>query len=246
MLLIQKPFGGATVSDPNSGNINRFLENILVEVTALNYKQMMHEAIFVKEARLLDPPLRANERILSGLFGNAISTVAERSRPEVRIERVGQDGRIDYLAWYANRAFSIELKSESMSFESNSKELPNKIASKWKSVVKQAKDAQTCLRKRNKDDAIRYPNPVSISLMTVIAKRVANKEKAEKFNTNIDNEGLQFLTLLSKLEPTPQFKALYTFPQEFRCFARTSKGQPVEKDIYTPFVAFIARSNVNK
>lgn len=205
MLTIIKPFSGATVNDPSSGDSNRFLENILVEVTAENYKQMMHESIFLNKAGpadlagLIDPPLRGNERILSGLFGNAISMIAERARPEVRIDRgeIGKGsyedlkndneddledesdgerkrvGRIDYLAWYARRTFAIELKAAFMNCESNA--LNVRIQKRWGKVVEQSAIAQTWLRKCNKEDSIRYPNPVSLSLMAVIAKRAVTE-----------------------------------------------------------------------
>jgi len=276
MLTIIKPFTGTTVKDTSSGDSNRFLGNILVEVTAENYKQMMHEAIFLKDAGvtdltgILDPPLRANERILSGLFGNAISMIAERSRPEVRIDRgeiaeeryeelkndIEDDqgdepdggrnraGRIDYLAWYAKRTFAIELKAAFMNCESNL--LTAKIKKRWGVVVEQAAMAQTWLRKRNKEDSIRYPNPVSISLMAVIAKRAVNVKKVKELDKGVESYGKDFLGALSKLVPKPQFQALYTFPAEFRCLAPRKHGKPVDGNmIYTPFVAFIARSNVN-
>lgn len=276
MLTLIKPFSGFTVSDPFSGDSNRFLENILVEVTAENYKQMMHEAIFLKGAGvtdltgLLDPPLRANERILSGLFGNAIAMIAERSRPEVRIDRGeiveeryvelkndiednlddesdggrNRVGRIDYLAWYAKRTFAIELKAAFMNCESN--QLTIKLQKRWQTVVGQAVRAQTWLRKRNKEDSVRYPNPVSISLMAVIAKRAVNEKKVTELDMEIGSYEEDFLAALSKLDPKPQFHALYTFPAEFRCLAPRKHGKPVDGNmIYTPFVAFIARSNVN-
>jgi hypothetical protein len=52
MMKIAKYFSGVTVKDPRSGDTNRYLENILVEVTAENYKQMMHEVIFLRKSGL--------------------------------------------------------------------------------------------------------------------------------------------------------------------------------------------------
>jgi hypothetical protein len=216
---------------------------------------------------LIDPPLRANERILSGLFGNAIAAISERSRPEVRIDRVEDNfetlkndtvddsedesgncklhvGRIDYLAWYANRTFAIELKSAFMNCETNI--INDKLKKRWKKVVEQAAKAQTWLRKRNKEESLRYPNPLSVSIMTVIAKRVASKEKVAEFDSEISNFEDSFIKELSQLEPKPQFLALYTFPKEFRCLAPRKHGKPVDGNmIYTPFIAFVVRSNVN-
>lgn len=264
MLEIEQYFNGSATSDSAAGDANIFLQNVLVEVIAENYKQMLYEWIFLehhKNGRLLDPPIRANERVMSGLFGNAISAIAERSRPEVRIDKFDlqtqdiQDqeaesnnlaqskvGRIDYLAWYSSRTFGIELKMVGMNCESC--EVSQRVENKWKTVVTQAKDAQNWLRERQRDDKIRYPNPISIGLMVVVGRRAINSQ-TDQLDKKKNEKRQEFLDSLKTLRPRPQFIASYNFPEEFSKPARIVHGAPGSNEIFIPFIAFIARSVVN-
>jgi hypothetical protein len=267
MLEIHKPFKGKTTTDSPSGNTNIFLRNILVEAVAENYKQMLHEWLFLsdhKDERLLDPPIRANERVMSGLFGSAITAIAERSRPEVRIDRgdiQAQDqadsanededtepkkaskvGRIDYLAWYAQRTFAIELKMGSMNCDSCA--INDNVKNKWGNCVDQAANAQAWLRLRQKEDRQRYPNPISLALMVVVGRRslAGNSDIEGKI---VEKRDSFTNALLQDLKPHPQFGASYTFPEDFRRLSKRRHGAPSNGQVYVPFIAFIARSAVN-
>lgn len=248
-----------------SGDVNTFLKRVLIEAVAENYKQMLYEHLANAEGPSpLDPPIRANERIMSGLFGNAISVVADRSRPEARIDRdetqadpeiespKSKAGRVDYLAWYGKRTFAIELKMSYM--DCTSSELRMKVKKPWTTLVKQTRDAQNCLIKRNEDDSARYPDPISVGLMVVVGKHALSKNnKQATLDLKLEDHLKEFKSSLLNLtvindqnedtstDTAPQFVATYIFPEDFRSQARRKKGVATNAEVYIPFLAFVAR-----
>lgn len=282
MLKIYKELAGKRAISPEWGDANGFLQSVLVEVATENYRQLMFESLALApsnevDAQLhLDPPLRANERVISGLFATAIGRIAPRSRPEARIDRtewqaatdalsddtLGGDGnttkagRVDYLAWYGQRIFAIELKAAAMNCEKP--QLTETVCRRWDTSVKQARSAQTHLRQLQILDPVRYPDPVSLALMVVIGRRAmstSNEEdgeagksgKKETLDAGIEEMESRFMESFKGLETPPTFRALYTFPQEFRQLAPRKEGRAVAnrgKSIYTPFVAFLAKASV--
>jgi hypothetical protein len=282
MLKIYKELAGKRASSPEWGDANGFLQSVLVEVATENYRQLMFESLALApsnetEVQLhLDPPLRANERVISGLFATAIGRIAPRSRPEARIDRtewqtsvealsddtLGGDGattktgRVDYLAWYGQRIFAVELKAAAMNCERS--EVTKTVSERWNKVVKQARSAQTHLRRLQLVDPVRYPEPVSLALMVVIGRRaisassgeddgVAQSSKKEVLDEGIEAMESCFMESFKGLKTPPTFRALYTFPQEFRQLAPRKEGRAVvnkSHSIYTPFVAFLGKALV--
>lgn len=252
-----------------AGDINGFLRNVLVEVATENYRQLMYEVLWQADSAsetsiYLDPPLRANERILSGLFANAIAKVAPRSRPEARInriERIEEDqtndvetesppdraGRIDYLAWYGNRLVGVELKAATINCDSPAVTLT--LQRRWDNVVEQAASAQQHLRKLQRTDKARYANPVSLALMVIIGRRTMSEDVALNWDgKKVATKHSEFTKALIGMAKRPQFVATYTFPEEFRMLARRKKGNidhSKEGGVFTPFVGFVARIAVN-
>jgi hypothetical protein len=272
LLQIIKNFKGQSANNSDVGDLNRFLRDVLVEVAGENYRQTMYEMMEVtswgdQEGRFdLDPPLRANERVMSGLFATAISRVASRSRSEVRIDRPERDqsidamenedegdalsgtnhGRVDFLAWYGNRVIGIELKMAGMNCESPV--LTEQVKRRWNKAVDQARTAQDYLRARQKDDATRYAAPISLALMVIVGRRSTGRSNFPTLNNELVSMQNASADALTGLAPKPEFQALYTFPEEFRGVVPRRKGvaAPMEgKAIYTPFVSFIAKSAVN-
>ncbi len=272
MLRVIKPFSGKTASNSDVGDLNDFLRDVLVEVAGENYRQTMYEAMALASPdgrRIqydLDPPLRANERIMSGLFATAISRVALRSRTEARIDRPERDtnldalehdlqgngtlmtrgGRVDYLAWYGSRVIGVELKMASMNCETP--KVTRSIEKRWDTAVDQARTVQTCLRARQKEDGHRYPNPISVALMVIVGRRSINMKDFDVVNRDIGGMEDTTLEMLASLTPRPAFVATYTFPEEFRALAPRRKGKEAPKQgraIYTPFISFIAKPVVN-
>ncbi len=260
------PFGGSAATHDKSGNLNNFIENVLVEVVTENYRQLMSEAIIRSEgddgAMQLDPPLRANERILSGLFSNAISRVAPRSRPEARIDRIRRPaddensddndspssaGRVDYLAWYGNRVVAVELKAGRVNVKNPT--VTSKLQERWNGVNDQAQTAQTTLRARQKEDRRAYPSPISMALMVVVAQSKVSLEEADLLDNGVVGLRDGLAGVVGGLNKRPQFIATYTFPPEFRRFALRERGvvkREENKCSYIPFVSFMGRVAVNK
>lgn len=272
MLRVIQLFEGSAARNSDAGDLNDFLRDVLVEVAGENYRQTMYEAMALASfdgrgiQYDLDPPLRANERVMSGLFATAISRVALRSRTEARIDRPERDsnvdalerdiqsdgkstkrnGRVDYLAWYGKRVIGIELKMATMSCAAP--KITSTIKRRWGTVVGQAKTAQICLRDRQREDRRRYPNPISVALMVIVGRRRIDMDDFEEVNWDIEAMEDLSLNALAGLAPPPAFVATYTFPEEFRALAPRHKGKEAPKDgsvIYTPFVSFIAKLAVN-
>lgn len=272
MLQIIKSFKGQSANNSDVGDLNRFLREVLVEVAGENYRQTMYEMMEVtswgdQEGRFdLDPPLRANERVMSGLFATAISRVASRSRTEVRIDRPEREqsidamenedegdlapgtnhGRVDFLAWYGSRVIGIELKMVGMNCESPV--LTEQVKRRWDKAIGQARTAQDYLRARQREDAIRYGAPISLALMVIVGRRNTSRDNFPSLNSELESMQNESVEVLNGLAPKPEFQALYTFPEEFRGVVPRRKGVATPKDgraIYTPFVSFIAKPAVN-
>jgi hypothetical protein len=272
MLEIVKSFQGRTASNAEAGDLNEFLRDVLVEAAGENYRQTMYEAMALakkdrkKQTLELDPPLRANERVMSGLFATAISRSSLRSRSEVRIDRreldltadaldpdddvevspVANHGRVDYLAWYGSRVVGIELKMSSINCQKPA--LSRQIIERWERVSTQAQTAQDYLRARQREDKARYPSPVSLSLMVVVGRRAVKLENIGTLNKLVPTMRDHAIQTLSQLENRPGFVASYTFPEEFRVLVRRRSGVALasgDSAIFTPFVIFLAKPAVN-
>jgi len=263
MLIVHEKFKRKTATDRDFGDINDFLLNLLIEVVTENYRQTLHEHLWENEDGLrsqihLDPPLRANERVISGLFSQAISKASSRSRPEARINRTERGseedfddsssaGRIDYLAWTNGRAVGVELKSGLMNYSSNAPTLM--LQKRWENVWRQAQEAQNYLREISKEDGRAYPSPVTIALMVVLGTKNIKRCDISKVADEVDAKQEDFVEALKKMsDPKPQFIATYTFPEEFRGVSRRKRGIAKFNDeecAYTPYVGFIGRVAIN-
>ncbi|WP_124830922.1 MULTISPECIES: hypothetical protein [Burkholderia] len=124
--------------------------------------------------------------------------------------------------------------------------LTERIGSRWKKVVDQAKTVQNCLRDRQRDDRGRYPSPVSLALMVLVGHRKTNIKNIGDLNESTDDK--KAVDVVANLSPRPTFIATYTFPNEFRQLVPRRQGKEAPKDgsvMYTPFVLFIARPSIN-
>lgn len=274
MLKIHRTFRGKTAQDAEKGNANELLQRILIEVVTENYRQMMFEyqalePEFKQDAlTLLDPPLRANEKVISGLFSNAIARIAPRSRPEARIDRSEiliasemankeddfsdgnppkkiKHGRVDYLAWYSNRVFAIELKSAPMNCENP--KATEAIKNRWRDVTQQTKGVQKHLKNLVSSDRSRYPSPISIGIMVIVGRRSINR-KSESISAVSEDKFIQILVDELKGIQMPSFQATYTFPENINKLIPRKKGRPDPKNqrlIYTPYIAFLGYSSVS-
>jgi hypothetical protein len=237
--------------------VGEFMRSVFIEVATENYRQLMQESMDLDEDEPLDPPLRANERVMSGLFANAISKVSARSRPEARVDRELDDdpdaeneegknskaGRVDYLAWYGNKTIAVELKVAGINW--SSPKITAIAKKRWKGVVGQANTAKNALDKRSNEDKNRYPNPSSIGLLVLVARSAKvtenmNEEEIEKARVQVIEE---IKTEIKNDDSfNPEIISTYTFPSEFRDFIKKRKGKEnIDKKISsTPFVVFLA------
>lgn len=275
MLQIFKDFPKTGVGKKAPGNVSWFVKSVLIEVVAENYRHLMHESVGVEVTKsdehlhLFSPPLRSRERIISGIFATAISRVAPRSYPEYRVDRRLEDevgagdedadldetetecrtkaGRVDYLSFFHDRVIACELKSgfaNADKVDGKKGCITEQLRRRWGKVVGQAASAHQHLTKFPDD----YPNPVSLALLTVGARRVRLKSPdgaapVEKdFARNFANS--LSLHLSDKKESPPEFVAVYTFPEEFRRFVRLKRGQKQiddKSEFFMPAIAFAVR-----
>ncbi len=244
-----------------SNGTGEFLKSVLIEVATENYRQLMQENMSLGDIPL-DPPLKASERIMSGLFANAISKVSARSRPEARIDREkecdndpdadevdekkSKAGRVDFLAWHGNRTIAIELKVAGINW--SDPQITIQARNRWNKVVDQATTARKALMERSREDKSRYPNIESIGLMVLVtrspkkAEHLNKEEIVVKIQETITEIKKNLVTETNEKLIRPDFIATYTFPSEFRDFIKKRRGKENAdgKISSTPFVIFMA------
>lgn len=194
MLTVMKRVNLKLATDPARGNVQTFLERLLVEVTAANYRYFLNELLVVgtgaprdeKPEHMCWPPLLANERQVSGLFASALSTLCPISRPEHSISRTlryreGDDGeatrggRIDFLATYGNRDIALELKRLPISSIGEAEE-KQVLVDRWSEVSTQSKEALAHMRAERDT----YLAPVSIGLLVVRVSRKVTSARSHE------------------------------------------------------------------
>ncbi len=263
MLRIVKGITGADSKDSQTQLVEAFLCAVLIEVVAENYRYLMHETAFSKqiqadESTVVDPPLRANERVLSGLFATAISRVSPRSRPEVRVDRLLEDdecedaesengsaaegrdlspGRVDYLAWYSDSTIAVELKVVHANIDN--RDTTRLMQKRWDAVNVQARSAQNFLRQNNQ-----YPKPSAIALLVIVGRRaMADIQRIESRKQGFVEE-IESLNGLIAETLKPAWQVNYIVPHEFRASRRKRKGNTIGGVVYTPVISFIANPHL--
>lgn len=223
--------------DTAKGNVQTFLERLLVEVVAGNYRHFLHEYVVLADAAKRPPrpeydcwpPLLAQERQVSGLFAGALSSVCPVSRPEEAIRRIaarGDDdaaadsksavdssGRIDFMALYASRHIGLEIKRHSIS-SATDREHVEGLKTKWKAVSRQAK--QVLGHMRDFEDV--YLNPVTVGLLVIrVSRKVRSGADLETARVEALTEMASAVELVDKTLK-PRFLALYEPPREMQSF----------------------------
>lgn len=128
MLDITKRITLKGATNAAAGDVQVYLEQLLVEVIAANYRQFLSEKTErirkngIKNAKYSCwPPLFANERQVSGIFASGLnamcpSTLAEHKihrdleRSDEQNELLGKAGRVDFMSSFGNRYIGLELK----------------------------------------------------------------------------------------------------------------------------------------
>jgi hypothetical protein len=190
MLITLRDIQLKRATDHERGNVQQFLDRLLVEVVSENYRYFLaqHLAQGLPPEDLPEaycwPPLLSNERQVSGLFAIGLSRVCPISIPEHSITRASRSltdndagsakrkGRIDFLAYFSNRNIAIELKRCPISTLGEAREKTG-LTNLWKTVESQSKEALVHMRSLRDG----YDSPVSIGLMVV---RVSRKVTARR------------------------------------------------------------------
>lgn len=229
--------------DAERGNVQAFLERLMIEVASENYRYFLSEHLAYRESIQQDanvycwPPLFANERQVTGLFAIGLSRVCPVSIPEYPIRRAAvprdeedaeakvRGGRIDYLAYYANRHIALELKRCPISTIGNASE--NKgLKHHWDTVSKQAQEALGHMREQ-KD----FDSPVSVGLLVIRpSRKVTTRKVAEEARMSAVESLTNVVQEVQKLT-SADFLAYYSPPAEMQ----VSYGWGKSKDQYRVF-----------
>lgn len=181
-------------TDHERGNVQQFLNRLLVEVVSENYRYFLTEHL--SQGLLPEenpetycwPPLLSNERQVSGLFAIGLSRVSPISLPEHPIARSNKalidaeteaskrKGRIDFLAYFGNRNIALELKRCPISTLGDARDKTG-LSNMWGAVESQSKEA--LVHMRNKRGS--YDSPVSIGLLVVrVGRKVTARQDLEQ------------------------------------------------------------------
>jgi hypothetical protein len=235
MLTVTRPVARPRATNPQYGNIETFLERLLVEVVAGNYRHFLHERVAFsarpgneskRPEELCWPPLLAIERQVSGLFFSALSSVCPVSRPEQRVRRPilakgrkapkESAGRIDFAALYGSRHIGLELKQIPISsLKAGSKQGADDLrgmAAKWKKVSHQASTALQYMR----DYPLEYHHPITIGLLVI---RVSRKVSSRRDPNELQRElSAQLPEIVGSVQSSikPDFLAYYQPPPEMQ------------------------------
>jgi hypothetical protein len=244
MLTVVSEVSLKRATSPERGNVQLFLERLLVEVASENYRYFLSEHLSFRRLREPEthvfcwPPLLANERQVSGLFAVGLSRVCPVSRPEHPITRAqsrreGQDdlpqsrsGRIDFIATYGQRQIALELKRCPIATIGNPSTKAG-LSSQWATVSSQAAQALSYMR----SERTVYDFPVSVGLLVIrVSRKVTSKREVEAVREAEAKLLPSIATSVKKLT-SADFLAYHTLPTEMQ----VSYGWGVNEDQYRVF-----------
>jgi len=206
MLITLKDIQLKRATDHERGNVQQFLDRLLIEVVSENYRYFLAEHLAHglppedSPETYCWPPLLSSERQVSGLFSAGISRVCPISMPEHSITRTSKSlsdsetksakrkGRIDFLAYFGNRNIAIELKRCPISTLGDARDKQG-LTKLWQVVESQSKEALVHMREQRES----YVSPVSIGLMVV---RVSRKVTARR---ELDAERVKAMSALPEV-----------------------------------------------
>jgi hypothetical protein len=170
MLIIEKSIDGKLATAPEKGNVQTFLERLLVEVISENYRHFLNERLIRDNPGKCWPPLFSNEQQFSSFFATGLSRFCPVSWAEDSTERqpnegsdTKKNGHIDFVAtYYENRVIALELKQRYISIQGSRMK---KLEDRWALVKEQAEDALIYMKK--KENVSVYRNPISVGLLVI-------------------------------------------------------------------------------
>lgn len=217
----------------------------------LNYRYFLHERVkwdaddYAAET-VCWPPLLATERQVAGLFASALSRICPVSRSELPLlrtqskDRIDKDPgaedpnrRIDYYAWYGQRAVALELKRVPVSTSSALGEGVG-LQNQWVSVKGQAETALTHMRKHKVD----FPSAVGVAILVVRPSRAVGQSTVKGREDAVSRFEQQVKELSKAI--APQFLAVYRPPLEMQ----TIVGWGKDGEDYRIFPGVMFAANV--
>lgn len=251
MLKITKKINLKSATDSATGDVQVYLEQLLVEVVAANYRQFLSEKTERSRNGLANseyncwPPLFANESQVSGIFSSSLNTMCPSTLAEHKIHRdlerneeenelTGTSGRVDFMSSYSNRYIGLELKRVSVGVTAAGDYTV--LQNKWSNVTKQSKEAHTFMRQKEFRDS--YPNGTGVGLMVVrVAKQVSGKWDIP---TEIERLAVETESIPTEIEKLlkPDFFATYTPPAEMQAVSGFGKNSEAFKIF--PMILFAA------
>lgn len=245
--------------DPAKGNVQTFLDRLLVEVVSDNYRYFLTECLAASKGgeETLEahcwPPLLSNERQVFGLFAIGLSRVSPISIPEHPISREhkssddtepelkNKNGRIDFLAYHGTRHVALELKRYPISIIGNVTSKAG-LTDQWNSVKKQSKEALAHMRKIK----VKYESPVSIGLLVIrVGRKVTSKVELETARQKA-NESLPLIVESVEKLTKADYISYYRAPKEMQI----SYGWGKNEDEYSVFpgviFAAVVHGNVSR
>ncbi len=264
MLKIVKRMKLVKALNAEHGNVQFFMERLLVDVAAANYRYFLNEHLSKERIGLLDPqkachsPLLENEEQISGLFSSALSGFCPVYRPEYPITRFKRGGsgervtagHVDFMVTHGEREIALENKQVNVASILSGADIP-KLERRWKAVVEQAETAVEFMSENENKDRFRHPASIGL-LMVRVSRKVtvgakANaQDRAEEvlaaglkdLNDGAEKLGQAVGKLGSQLHA--HFVAKYEFPREMQIMSGWKSERRSGGERVFPGVVFLA------
>lgn len=238
-------------TNPEYGNVQFFLERLLVDIVAANYRYFLNDHLAKSKSQHAEPhkichfPLLENEKQIQGLISSALSGFCPVFRPEFSLV-----GEVDFMVTHGEREIALENKQVKVA--SVSAEIP-KFEKKWKEVVAQSKRRMVAM----KSNRARFRHPASIALLMVRPSRkitltaksdpqeraeIVREEALKDFHEGAMTLGKAATNLrgVGGEKLIAHFVAKYEFPREMQIISGWKSEKHVGGERVFPGVVFLA------
>lgn len=238
MLRKVKPIRSKGALSADHGNVQAFLEALVVELVAANYRHFLHEQLINSNEMYVNPescspPLLAKETQVSGLVAGALAAICPISRPEVPIKRAKGTGHIDFTAFYGSRYLGIELKLAAISVmraeagQGRNRSVGRRIEEpkggligKWTELNVQTAEGLSHMKSAPKV----YPHPIGIGLMIIKVSQKVRATADEEEARDDAVERMSDVTDWVQKTINPSYMICYDAPKEMQTFSGFGKS----------------------
>jgi len=241
MLEVSKRIDLKSVTDAAIGDVQVYLEQLLVEVVSVNYRQFLSEKMERTRNGIENaeyscwPPLFTNERQVAGIFSSGLNTMCPSTIAEHKIHRdlerskegkelLGKTGRVDFMSSFGNRFIGLELKRVTVGTTAAGDYAV--LKTRWDEVSQQSRQVHTFMRQKELQNF--YPKGVGVGLMVIrVTRQVPNidgkpaklKESPDDLSKiSSDIQKLLRPDFFAKYTPPPEMQAVYGFGKKFDSF----------------------------